>query len=224
MSNQGIKRYKLFVKTSPNCLQILRFIDANLQAIMASGMRISIEKIKRSDMDEEMIKILNKYHITRLPALRAADGKVAIGINEIMDTLKKSGRSTAMQAGVGSMLPSTGDLTGDFWARELYTTDKTGKVEIRKDQEEDDRLDMSKKISQSNMNHRGMPGPTSKRHQDLIDKNTDDVNTFDRPATPRASQHQSDNIDEMDYGGQPSGDPDDALMKQWMENNVEGKY
>jgi len=225
--NQGpnIRRYKLFVKTSPNCIQILKFILANIDAINAAGIKISIEKIKRSDMDDEMVAILNKYHITRLPALRSEDGKVAVGINDIIAILKRTSKASSAQSNVQSMLPSTGDPVGDFFAKELYTVDKTGKAEPRKDQEEDDRLDMSKKITQAGMSHRGgIPGPSTKRHQAFMDKNTQEED-YDIPHQPMARQQQTpDNIDEIHRSENRGGDPDDVMMKHWMDNNIEGRY
>ena len=129
------KTFKLIVKVSDNCIEILRYVDKNIPILKQLGARVQVEKISNEEFDEEMVNILKSKGITRLPAVITPDGNLLIGLKSIIDMFEKNltnARNRARVGGVGGVggnninpqslnaeMGSNPDLNA-FWMNELY--------------------------------------------------------------------------------------------------------
>lgn len=148
-----LKIFKLVVQPTSNCVELLRYLDANIEAINRLGVGVRVEKISKND-DENMVEIMRKKGITRLPALIAPDGKLFIGskqIQELFDRNLSTARNNNRMNPVGGAgrdsgdsrmgadsEDSTGSYLTDYYMREMYTGSKDGKLIPREDKEDDD--------------------------------------------------------------------------------------
>lgn len=84
-----MQKFKLYVGTSKNDLRLLKFIQSNTQTINQMGVGISITHIKKRNMNSELVEMLHKKGISRLPVL-IADGKKFIGLKRIIGLFKNN--------------------------------------------------------------------------------------------------------------------------------------
>jgi hypothetical protein len=155
-----VKTFKLIVQVNEVCLEILRYLDKNISTINRLGVRIQVEKLSKSELDEEMLETLRKKGITRLPVLIVNDGKLLVGLKRIIDMFEKNLNNARVDervspAGdyggpaVGAEMGTNPDLC-DYWQRELYAgTDRKGKMIPRddKDEGEDEGGDIERRLA-----------------------------------------------------------------------------
>jgi hypothetical protein len=173
------------------------------------GINLRCEKIKRSDLDEDMVALLNRYHITSLPTLKTNDGSLFIGVREIVAMFEKNAKTTTYENKLTANPNLIGDATSDFWNQELFGND--GRP--REDQEEDENADMNKKISSAQRNTKNNQiSPSNRRFQDFNDKVLGSSN-------PNNPNNRHDNIDEPQMQGFQSskGDADDDMLQAWKD-------
>jgi len=84
-----MQKFRLYVGTSKNDLRLLKFIQSNVQTINQMGVGISITHIKKHNMNSELVEMLHKKGISRLPVL-IADGKKFIGLKRIIGLFKNN--------------------------------------------------------------------------------------------------------------------------------------
>ena len=84
-----MQKFRLYVGTSKNDLRLLKFIQSNVQTINQMGVGISITHIKKRNMNSELVEMLHKKGISRLPVL-IADGKKFIGLKRIIGLFKNN--------------------------------------------------------------------------------------------------------------------------------------
>jgi hypothetical protein len=156
-----MQNFKLIVTANENCLKVLRYLQKCVMDINAMGVRVQVEKISRKEFDEDMVEMLRRKGITRLPVLLAPDGASFIGVGKITDlfernikNLKNGDRVAAPRgdtpmAGQGNPEMGTNPALTDFWMAEMYGgKDDKGQLVPKKDQDEgdDDRNDMDTKM------------------------------------------------------------------------------
>jgi hypothetical protein len=84
-----MQKFKLYVGTSKNDLRLLKFIQSNTQTINQMGVGTSITHIKKRNMNSELVEMLHKKGISRLPVL-IAGGKKFIGLKRIIGLFKNN--------------------------------------------------------------------------------------------------------------------------------------
>lgn len=240
------KTFKLIVQVSDACLELLRYVNKNIGDVNKLGARVAVEKISKNEMDEDMIEMLRKKGITRLPALIAPDGKVFIGLKKIMDLFEKnlnnarnSERVSASDGYDGpaadSEIGSNPDLN-NFWQQELYAgMDRKGKMIPRKDKDEDEgeSADIEKRMSDYRRNvpkHRRTGGrerdieqPTRERRRHHEDPPSDDDNIADSEDEggydePEQPKGRAPRLPST--GDSRGDDMDQRMLAAWMANNA----
>ncbi len=150
--------FKIFVRPSPKCMAVLRYLDKNIETVNRLGAGVRIENIGSDEIDESIIDLFRKKGITRLPAALSPDGKVFIGLQQIttvFDNNIKRGRNSRRVS------PITGDYDDfggsastdldDFYARQMFSRpDKNGKrVPLQdKDEREDTGADLERRMAE----------------------------------------------------------------------------
>lgn len=195
-----MQTFKLIVTANENCMKILKYLQKCINDINRLGVRVQIEKISRKEFDEDMVDMLRRKGITRLPVLLAPDGASFIGVGKITDLFEKNLKNQKTGARVDVMSAHTSGnsemgsnpaLT-DFWMSEMYGgKDNSGKLIPKKDQDEgdDDRNDMDAKMRnyQSRVpRHRG-GGAAPELNMEVPD----------RPRRRRGGEPPQDNIAEQ---------------------------
>jgi hypothetical protein len=164
----GCVTFKIFVRSTAKCLEILRYLDKNITTINAVGAKVQVEKIVSEEVDDDLLHLFRQKGISRLPALLAPDGKVFIGLKQITDVFDRNINNMAnnkrfaagggdggagsyidYEAGGNAELGSNPDMT-DFWMRELYSgCDRRGRYIPRKDKDEreDEGADIERKLA-----------------------------------------------------------------------------
>jgi hypothetical protein len=235
-----IKIFKLIVQPTETCLELLRYVDKNIEDINRLGVGVRIEKISKNDIDEDLIEVFRKRGIVRLPTMLAPDGTAFTGLKQItalfeknLNTARNGARADPYGGpAVDAEFGSNPDMT-DFWHRELFSgRDSDGRSVPRKDEEEDenDGEDMTRRLAEYRRNepaHRSRaaarerdvdPAPRRGRAADVHD--THDDNIADSP--PRARARGGGNTaTRMESTGDPRADDmDAAMLAAWMDNNA----
>jgi len=238
MSNRA-KTFKLLVKTSDNCIELLKYINKNIATVNKLGVKIRVDKLKNGEFDEDMVNMLKNKGITRLPALITSDGSVFIGLKSIIDLFEKNlnaarGRERVEPVAHVDVVAEMGtnpDMNA-WWMRELYAgVDKSGKAVPRKDKDEDeDNVDYDRLMREQNRR-----GP---KHRQPDTEETDiempTRRTRDRPR-PRDDEPDDNIADPDEEVPKPArrqtqvpisrsddvrGDSlDSKMLAAWMENN-----
>jgi hypothetical protein len=209
MSNP-VKRVKIIITSSENAKMLLQYIDKHIHEIRASGFYIKIEKISRANMDAEMVEILRKNNIPRLPAMKLPGGKCYIGNNNIIAMLSKRAKLVQSQG-----IISAPTSVESFMERELWEgTDEEGKKIARKDSdgENTDKNDIDRKMA--------MYQPP-KHYVEPTNRLNDIARNNER------EPHQPDNVSSPHILQNPlplNGDADDDMMSKWMQNNMTDEY
>mgnify|MGYP000098923818 CR=1 FL=1 len=140
-----MKTFKLIVTTNDKCKKVLEYVANCITDINKMGVKVRVEKINKSEFDEDMVELLRKKGITRLPVLIAPDGASFVGVNKITDlfernlkTLRNGGRVAPSESSIQANpeLGSNPELT-NFWMSEMYGgKDENGRMIPRKDPDE----------------------------------------------------------------------------------------
>ncbi len=130
--------FKLIVTVNDNCVAVLKYLNKTIRDINNLGVRVQIEKIATDDFDAEMVNILRKRGIVRLPVLIAPDGVKFTGVKDITGLFEKnlkSGRNNTKVAPVDT------SNVHDFMLREMQRTDNN-----TKDDDLDERVDFNQRM------------------------------------------------------------------------------
>lgn len=222
--------FKLIVTVTDNCIEICQYLCKNITDINKLGVRVHIEKISKVEFDEVMVDTLRRKGITRLPALVAPDGKLFIGMKNIVDLFERNLRPARNTDRIGAVdsnseMGSNPDLTS-FYMKELYSgRDNNGKMVPRADDDEEN--DDHAAITKSLANY----GKKVPRHRQEHNREID----IDPQPRQRQRQHYEDNIETDDIyeepaprmREQPVNRPMDAgedaldhrMMTAWLSNN-----
>lgn len=93
MSKVKSEYIKVFVKDSGESnIQVLRYILQNIEIINQMGVKVSITKINKSDLDKKLVTKLQSKNIVRFPSIVYPDGKVISGHNNIKKIFDKKSR------------------------------------------------------------------------------------------------------------------------------------
>lgn len=156
-----MQNFKLIVTANENCIKVLRYLQKCITDINTMGVRVQVEKISSKEFDEDMVEMLRRKGITRLPVLLAPDGASFIGVGKITDLFErniknlKNGDRVAPPRGDSPTIGHSNSEMGtnpaltDFWMSEMYGgKDENGRLIPKKDQDEgdDDRNDMDTKM------------------------------------------------------------------------------
>lgn len=115
-SNKPTWRYfKLFVKESGQpTLNVLRYLQENIDIINQMGVKIKIQKLKEEDLSKEVVDNLTSKGVLRFPALITDGGKVRHGVEKIQD-LFEGNKNSYNKHLLGSQPPSKQSVfSGDF--------------------------------------------------------------------------------------------------------------
>lgn len=225
--------FKLIVQNSETCLNILKYIDKNIHHVNSLGVKISIDKIDKNGIDEDMIDILQQKGISRLPTLIAPDGKIFTGFKNIIELFEKNlnkaknhDRVSGSEYEYSNKDVGTCPDLNDFWTRELYEdADEHGNLKARKDSEETEdsnvKNDISrkmasyeKKIPKHRLASSGRTGrdesQVGRRHS--IDDEDDNIGHEEDIAITK-------NIETKRPRGSGEEAMDQRMLAAWMENN-----
>jgi hypothetical protein len=184
-----VRMFKLIVQPTNNCLEVLRYLNRNIRSVNKLGIGVIIEKI---DGNEELIEILRKRGITRLPVLLSPDGNNAIGMRQVIDLFEKGIKRIPGRARSGAEANDEYDSSNtdfgtnpdlaNFWERELYSgRDNKGKMRPRDDPDEEitgEGGDLEKKLTRYYMN-------TPKHRRPNYQEPDDDPDPYQPAERPR---------------------------------------
>lgn len=213
-----METFRLIVAATPNCIEVLKYINNCITDINKMGVRIQVEKIGQNDFDDDMVELLRKRGITRLPVLITTEGKPFIGIKNITAVFEKNLKMLKNSARIGggkNEEPATTEIgtnpdLADFWASEMYGgRDQNGNLVARKDVDEGDKeaddIDAKMRAYHSRVpKHRGggsdreadiEPAPRPRRRRGGADP---DQEAPERPSSRPSSRPDTseDNIDD----------------------------
>lgn len=242
------KTFKLIVTATDNCLEICRYLNKNVIGINKLGVRVTVEKINTAEFDEEMVEILRKKGITRLPTLIAPDGKLFIGLKTITNLFEKNLRGGRTMDRFSPMngeynsgnaeLGSNPSMT-DFWMRELFTgMDKRGKFIPRKDKDDpdDESEDLTKRMNEYRRREPRHRRQDSERERDLdppvktrrrvvpVDDNVEETVNRDEFGDDESEEEYDlpprKNVPKISTSGDARGDDmDQRMLAAWLDNN-----
>ena len=205
-----MQTFKLIVTVNENCVKVLKYLQKCISDINAMGVRVQIEKISTREFDDDMVEMLRRKGITRLPVLLAPDGASFIGVGKITDLFEcniknlKNGNRVAPGGGMrgdtssgGNTEMGTNPALTDFWMSEMYGgKDENGRLIPKKDHDEgvDENNDMDAKMRQYQARvprHRGggeqternieAPARPRRRRQQTAPPPEDNIATDDDP-------------------------------------------
>lgn len=193
------KSFKLFVTPNPPSKETLVYLNKHIKELNALGVIVHIQNFHHKDFNEDIVNELRKQGITRLPAMKASDGKLYIGVKSILDLFtqglsqqRNRQMTEAPTAGFGG--PATGADLGNcpdgdinnYWMRELYAgcDPKTGRMVPRKDPDEgpDQGDDIERRLRQYQQNM-----PAHRRQEDPRDR---DMGRREEPQRRRPGRQQ----------------------------------
>jgi hypothetical protein len=234
-----MKTFKLIVTPNENCVKVLLYISRCIDQINVMGVRIKVEKIRKSEFDEDMVKILRRRGITRLPVLVAPDGKSFTGVNSITELFEKNLRTLKNGGRVAPVSKPEADFgtnpdLAEFWMKEMS----------KKDGEDNDmngeNNDFDSKLRQYQSRvpkHRGggaapevnIDAPERQRrqrpsraetrvHAPKMEDNIDsgDYPDYDLPAATPSTPIRAPKLEPSDEGG---ADVDQKMLAAWLDNN-----
>lgn len=237
-----MQKFKLIVTANDNCMKILRYLQKCIADINKMGVAVHIEKISRKEFDEDMVEMLRRKGITRLPVLLAPDGASFIGVVKITELFERNLKnlrngnrvapgtaSDVTESNTSNTEIGTNPALTDFWMSEMYGgKDENGRMIPKKDQEEgdDDRNDMDARMRdyQSRVpRHRGggaqperniepQERPRRRKVQPVDNIAVDDP----QEETPTATPIRVPKYTPTDEGGE---DVDQKMLSAWLENN-----
>ncbi len=151
-------RVKIIVTSSESSIALLKYIRDNIATITRMGLTLRFEKIRKCEMDDDMVQSLKKSGITRLPAMINASGKRFIGVNNVIAELSKGVKTRQMTERV--FMPDT-DIQS-HWQSEMYEV-KDGAMVPRQDAEPDEgnNADIERRMAMAQTKgpaHRKEPG------------------------------------------------------------------
>jgi hypothetical protein len=240
------KVLKLIVKDSANSLEVLKYLDKNITEIVRLGVRIKIEKIKTSEFNEEMVNILKRKGVTRLPALLMPDTMVYTGTKSIIGLFEKNLNTSVKNQRVSPAAAPVGDIN-DYWMQQLYDgRDSGGKLVPRDDGEEEpgggSNLEKSMRRYERNMpKHRrdtgrdterdtaghGPRGRSTSRNNvrdnNVRDRSPDNIMTDDPPPARRSGSRgnaRQPHRDEYDFGDDDGGGDFDFPVRSGSKSST----
>lgn len=206
-------KINLIVQQSRACVKVLQYINDNIADINSLGAYVEVRRISSGD---DLIHSLRRKGITRLPALIGPDGKICIGVNNIIKLFEKNLEGAAPTGSAPSIDIGTNPDMNDFWSRELYSgIDNNGKPipRVDKDEAEDEGRDIERRMTEY---RRNIP----KRHRDpdaaprIVSAPVDDnvqLSDDDKPA-PRPAATSSRSPASAD-------DMDERMLVAWLDKN-----
>jgi hypothetical protein len=209
-----MKVFKLIVRASPRCIDVLKFLDKNIETINRLGAAVKIEKIDTDDFDEDLAAQLRRSGIGRLPAMLGPDGKVFLGMDQIILVFDKNltaNRIAGREYQTANTEMGNNAELGDFWAREMYAgRDQQGRRIKRKDTDEEEDVggDINRRLAQYERNV-----PHHRRQQ---------ANETNIDAPPRRRTMRNDNVADVDdtADGGGGGDDDDYYTPPRRANTM----
>lgn len=236
--------FKIIVQVTDNSLELLRYINKNLDEINRLGAKVRIEKISKKEFDEDMVELLRRENITRLPALVAPDKTIFIGLKRIIDffernlnTAKNHDRVSAVGSGASEM-GGNADLS-DFWSRQLFdgVSKQDGRTIVRDedDDEQDGSKDIERRLNDYNKKvpkHR-QQGGDRELNIDRMDRRKKRTIIQNEPMD-NVVDSEDEGYDEPDpimrrdrprprISGEQGDDMDDRMMNAWLDNNPGGE-
>ena len=235
-----MKTLKIIVQPTRKCLGLLKYINKNIDVINKLGARIQIEKIDKDNVDESTIEIFRKKGITRLPVLLSPEGKIYVGLQQIVNNFERtlnSAHTMQLASPCGEYydteMGSNPDMN-DFWLRELYAGyDKNGKMVPRKDKDEaeGENADIEKRLSDYQRNvprHRraearerdySPPARTRRDEDNIADEDPMPPRQVHTPRTAHTAIHTT-KTPRLSATGDPRGDDmDQRILAALMDNS-----
>lgn len=194
-----MKTFKLIVTVNDNCIAVLKYIAKCITMINNMGVRVQVEKIANEDFDAEMVAIMRKKGILRLPALIAPDGAKFIGVNDITGLFEKNLKSART---VEKVEPIDTSNVHDFMLRSIQ------KIDPKENDDIDDRVDFDARMRDYQTRVPSHRGGGAQR-----ERNVNDAQPQQAPAArrqpPRVTQDRGrdTNQDNVDGGEYPEYQP-----------------
>jgi hypothetical protein len=192
----------VIVQPSPNCVDVLKYIDTHIRSINALSVHIDIIRVEPTN--KSALKKLRDSGIKYLPALTNKEGKIYVGKEDIISLFERN-------LGKGAAPPARKPMTdvSQYWDSIMYddVNGKRGKPKSVSDEREDDTKDIETKLADYRKK-----APKHRQTQPAeAEFNTRRDNVYD------------DDDDTEAYAPRPADtgtNPDDEMMAAWLENNV----
>ena len=208
-----MKSFKLVVQPSQRCIEVLQYLDDNIQQINRIGIMIKIEKLDKADLDEATVRALHTHGIARLPALIIPGQKrPLVGSQKIIDLFGSRMNTLRTTSRIDGTMDSNTDLS-EFWKNELFSNQNGTLVPRKETEPEDQGAEIMRRMNEYQTNQ-------PKHRQNNSANEMDNVPT--RPARrTEPIQQQAQQIDMGGgAGGGAGGDVDDRMLAAWLDNNV----
>lgn len=225
--------FKIFVQKNPVCMDVLEYIEKNIDNILDLGAKIHIERIRDEDADADLLEAFRQHNIERFPAMTSSTfKKPIIGLKHIIDYFEKNLKKSRNEERVAPITEfgSNPDLSG-FYMREMFAgTDQRGAYVPRTDDEDDmdDKPDFQRRMADY---ERKIP---KQRRQDAGPRNAAPQQRRTRTELPIEEPEQN-IVDEEEYSEpiprrqerrhtlapteDPGGDDmDQRMLAAWMNN------
>lgn len=138
---------KIIVQPTAKCIEILEYIDANINKINKMGVEVNIEIAS-----EKRIAMLEQNNINKLPVMITPDQKLIIGIIDIINIIEKNiNPIRAEKTPRRKHSRSRPDDVGDYLLNEItsgVSYSKDGKVKLppENEKEDEDTFDYTKEV------------------------------------------------------------------------------
>jgi len=230
--------FKIFVQKNEVGMDVLGYIDKNIDAIVDLGAKIQIERIRDEELDNDLLEAFRKRKIGRFPAMVAHNIKdPLIGLKRIVeyfeDNIKKA-RNNERTAPVSVSEYGSNPALSEYYMREMFAgKDQRGALVPRTDDEDDmeEKPDFQRRMAEY---ERKVP---KQRRQDAGPRNAAPQQRRTRTELP-VDEPEQNIVDDDDYEeprprnqerrheqfrNAPSDDPmgddmDQRMLAAWMSN------
>jgi hypothetical protein len=209
------KIVKIYVTVQATSIELAKYIEKHIDEINNDGIAINIEKVPMNGADTES---LTRKGINRLPAMEQTNGKITIGITQIINAIK--GIANIAHSERHEPIGNNDESISNYWRDELFKyNSETGKYEGREDSDkkEDDFGSIEKRMREYEMNmpkHRRQGDPNERRRSTILD------NDYDRGRGRRDNDRDNDrdrNYDEDNIDDRDSYTPNDTSSNNYTK-------
>jgi hypothetical protein len=164
-ARQQAELYFLYVKPDDRCLELLQYVDGQIDQLLARGARVRVVLVRGSP-DKKTLAMVKKDKVNSIPTLVSTAGEKHVGVANIKRAL----------AGDGPARRPVQEAHGDSY--ESYINDLMFKDGVaREDGEVDDRVDYAKLMareSKKQPKHRRVDAEPKRRARKKYDSDSDD--------------------------------------------------
>ena len=222
----------LYIKSSPNCLKLMKYISKNIKLINDMGVYINIIKYSEDDFDINLINYLKRKKIEYLPALVLNNSKPIMGVDKIISIFEKNikrFKNERKQTEINNTFNHSDLTLEEFYQKEINIKDREEDDETldeginntdltRRIQEMKSRYNIGKKNEQpferlNNMslsNNSTGPRTTHEKYQsEQVEDNISSTKDFKSI------------INDINKTSEGPQNIDSMMQRSWLENNFD---